>query len=316
MKEYGGYIELDTYRSLMLHDRAIALNCGRNCLAYLIEARQISKIMLPYFICDSVLNLCKQYDIAVRFYHINDRFMPENVIINDDEWLYVVNYYGQLTLDYLSGLKSKYGRVVIDNAQAYFDAPINESDTLYTCRKFFGVADGAFLYTDAVLEKELPVDESYDRMHFLLGRYERTASEFYEEYNANNHHFAKEPIKRMSRLTMNLLHAEDYGFVKQRRTDNFTSYHGLLADRNPLQLRVPEGAFAYPFFVENGSKTRKALQQKKIYIPLLWPNVLEQHTVQELEYRFADGILPLPCDQRYSAEDIYYIVENLLAVVS
>lgn len=49
MKEYGGYIELDTYRLPMLHEGAIYLNCGRNCLAYLIEARKIKKIMFNDF---------------------------------------------------------------------------------------------------------------------------------------------------------------------------------------------------------------------------------------------------------------------------
>lgn len=27
--------------------------------------------------------------------------------------------------------------------------PVENVDTLYICRKFFGVADGAFLYTDS-----------------------------------------------------------------------------------------------------------------------------------------------------------------------
>ena len=45
MKEYGGYIELDTYSLPMLHEGAKALNCGRNCLAYLIEARGIRKLL-------------------------------------------------------------------------------------------------------------------------------------------------------------------------------------------------------------------------------------------------------------------------------
>ena len=50
MKEYGGYIELDTYRLPMLHDGFLAFNCGRNCLAYIIQKRKIKKITLPYFI--------------------------------------------------------------------------------------------------------------------------------------------------------------------------------------------------------------------------------------------------------------------------
>lgn len=60
--------------------------------------------------------------------------------------------------------------------------PVEGVDTIYTCRKYFGVSDGAFLYTDTKPQRNLPQDESYDRMHFLMGRYERSASEFYNEY--------------------------------------------------------------------------------------------------------------------------------------
>lgn len=39
MREYGGYIELERNCGLMLHGEAIALNCGRNVLAYLCETK-------------------------------------------------------------------------------------------------------------------------------------------------------------------------------------------------------------------------------------------------------------------------------------
>ncbi len=311
MKEYGGYIELDNYRLPLLHEGAIALNCGRNCLAYLIQARKIKKLLLPFFMCDSVFNVCKKYSVEMQFYHISENFLPKDAAPDDDCWLYVMNYYGQLTQDDLSKLKEKYGKVIVDHAQAYFETPPAHTDTLYTCRKFFGVADGAFLYTDAVLEEELQTDESFDRMRFLLGRFERSASEFYSEYAANNHMFAEEPIKKMSKLTANLLHGIDYGFIKQRRTENFRIYHAALSKMNQLSLRVPEGAFAYPLLIENGSAIRKQLQAKKIYIPTLWPNVLQEVPENSTEHRFAENILPLPCDQRYSREDIQYILSVL-----
>ena len=304
MKEYGGYIELDRYRLPMLHEGAVALNCGRNALAYLIKARNIKKIKVPYFLCDSILEVCRKYSAEMSFYHINENFMPENLSLSDGEWLYLINYYGQLDSQYIKELKNKYGRVIVDNAQAYFEMPIPEIDTLYTCRKFFGVADGAFLYTDKLLEEELPKDESFDRMRFLLGRFERTASEFYSENMANNRLFSSEPIKKMSKLTDNLLHAIDYEFVKKRRTGNFASYHTQLGKINQLKLRKIEGAFAYPLLVENGAEIRKKLQQQRIYIPTLWPNVLREIDNNSLEYKFAENILPLPVDQRYSEDDI------------
>ena len=37
-----------------------------------------------------------------------------------------------------------------------------------------------------------------DRMNYLLGRFEKTASEFFREAQANNELFDNEPVKRMS----------------------------------------------------------------------------------------------------------------------
>ena len=57
MKEIGGYLDLDIYTGSMLHQDGILLNCGRNALAYLFKARDIKRIWLPYFLCDSVFNV-------------------------------------------------------------------------------------------------------------------------------------------------------------------------------------------------------------------------------------------------------------------
>ena len=312
MKEIGGYIEFETYNMPMLHQEAIALNCGRNCLAYLIRAKKIRKIKIPYFLCDSVKNLCKAESVQVTYYHIDGNFLPEELLLDNDEWLYIVNYYGQLSYGYIKGLADKYNRIIVDQAQAYFDMPVEGVDTLYTCRKFFGVTDGAFLYTDTLLEEELETDISFERMHFLLGRYEKTASEFYGEYSANNRLFAKEPIKKMSKLTENLLHGINYKHVKMKRTENFKFLHENLGKMNKLKLHLVEGAFMYPFYHENATEIRKKLQRKSIYIPTLWPNVLKDVEPNDLEYLYAKNILPLPCDQRYGIEDMQDMVNEIL----
>lgn len=49
MKEIGGYIELDTYTGAMLHEKAIALNCGRGALEYLCEAKDDSEVISAVF---------------------------------------------------------------------------------------------------------------------------------------------------------------------------------------------------------------------------------------------------------------------------
>ena len=51
MKEIGGYIEFEDYAGLEFHQDAIPLNCARNCLLFLIEAKDIRKTHIPLLLC-------------------------------------------------------------------------------------------------------------------------------------------------------------------------------------------------------------------------------------------------------------------------
>ena len=184
------------------------------------------------------------------------------------------------------------------------------AEGFYNCRKFFGVPDGAILYTNKQIIIDT-IDQSYSRMNFLLGRYERSAGEFYQEYVDNNHLFKDEPIKRMSRLTDNLLHGIDYELVKSRRTENFAYLHEQFKAVNQLRLISPFGAFMYPLYLPNGVEVRKKLQAYKIFIPTLWPAVFNICSEEELEYDMAKNILPIPVDQRYTIEDMKYIFKMI-----
>ena len=121
--------------------------------------------------CDSNDKVLSDYDLEVRYYSIGKDLRMDDIELDEDEWLYVVNYYGQLTDKDIFELKKKYGRVILDNAQAYFQRPAAGIDTIYTCRKFFGVSDGAILYTDSKKDGDLPYDESFARINFLVGRF-------------------------------------------------------------------------------------------------------------------------------------------------
>ena len=309
MKEIGGYIEFESYNGLEYHSDAIHLNCGRNCLAYLIECYGITKIFLPYFLCDSVFNVCKKYNLDIDFYHIDNDFSP--ILPNTIEttaWFYLVNYYGQLTVKQIESIKAIFSNLIIDNSQDFFRKQLGNIPTIYTCRKFFGVCDGAYLYSEKKITYKLEKDISYTRMNYILGRYERNADLFYTESSNNNSYFTSEPIKEMSKLTENLMKSFDYKTIKQKRTENFLFLDNYLRNINKLKLKKVEGAFAYPLYLQNGANVRKKLQREKIYIPTLWPSVLNQCDEKFLEYDYSLNVLPLPVDQRYSQEDMEYMI--------
>lgn len=312
MKEIGGYFGLEQLVDNAHYKHLLALNTGRNALLYLIRAKGVKKIYIPFYICDSISSLLQQQGYSFAYYHIDRSFNPIfSESLEEDAYLYIVNYYGQLNNDMIVSFKHKYERIIIDNTQAFFQEPVSGVDTIYSCRKFFGVPDGAYLSTDSVLDDDLVVDVSKDRMGHILGRYEGSASEYYDRFQENDASFRFEPLKYMSRLTHNILGAIDYESVAKARNTNFEYLHDNLGRTNTLTIWKPFGPYAYPYYVENGIEVRKRLAGRKIYVPTLWPNVLSESDKASTEYIFASNILPLPCDQRYGIDDMKYIVEEL-----
>ncbi len=315
-KEIGGYFELEHFDGTEYHVDAIALNSARGCAEYLIEARGIKTLWTPWYLCSSVDNLCSKLGVAVKHFQINPDFTPDydGMALGENEYLYLVDYYGQLSDDDIrEAERFANGRLIVDEVMAFFRKPLDGIDTLYSCRKFFGVADGGYLYTDARLKRKIPVDESRDRMDFVLGRCERPANDFYSRAAQNNHVFADEGIKYMSPITRNILRAVNYKEIAKKRRTNFERLASRLDDLNELSPKASDGAFMYPLLIDNGRVIRKELQARKIYISMLWGRDPEPAGISG---RYALDILPMVCDQRYGLDDMDYESRVLKSILS
>lgn len=313
MSEIGGYFGLEQLINNEYHKGLVAINTARNALLYVLKARKIKKLFIPFFLCDSVSKICKRGGFSFEYYGVNFKFLPKlEKRLNKDEYVYVVNYYGQLDNNYLVKLAEKYhGRIIVDNVQAFYQRPVDDIDTIYSCRKFFGVPDGAYLSTNCSLQSELETDVSSKRMKHLLGRFEtEMASVFYSEFKKNDESFDELELMTMSKITHNILGAIDYEKTRMARERNFQFLHGFLSTKNKLDIKIPIAPYAYPFYCENGIKVRKMLSDKNIYVPTLWPNVLSSEN--EVAKDYAGNILPLPCDQRYTLVDMQLVVSEVL----
>lgn len=305
-KEIGGYIELEKLVHKEYHSNMIKLNCANAALLLAIKEKHIKKIYFPYYLCDSVFNVCLQNNIVFEFYNIDEKLRPEfNIELGENEYLYFVNFYGLISNEEIAKYKSRYKNIIVDNVQAFFQRPLEDTITVYSCRKFFGVPDGAYLNLDCNDVTIEDYEVVHNRLTHLVGRQEFTASEFYSAYTDNESHFSKVVIRKMSKFTDSILGAIPYDEVIKIRKSNFEEYYKQLSSVNQMEITDNIIApFCYPLYVENGAELRKEFIKNKIYIPTLWPNIDES---QPFEFDLKQNLIQLPCDQRYSLEDVKYI---------
>lgn len=311
--EIGGYFELERFSGQEYYPGLHKLNLGRTALLWLAQKRNYRKIYLPVFLCESVTEVCQRNGIQTESYVLDadlNVLLPKRRLA-DSECLYLVNYYGQLTDEKILYYKNIYGNVIVDHTHAFFQRPLGGIDTLYSCRKFWGVSDGAYVLAEGLDTSDLLQDRSNDRMTHILGRFEENAGRYYQAMLENAAQYEEAGIRRMSYLTENLLHAVDYEDGRQKRNQNYRRLSELLPSANVFNRVIPDGPFAYPFYHKNGLELRRWLAGHKIFVPTYWKNILENCSTDSMEYDWAANVLPLPCDQRYGNEEMEYIAARI-----
>lgn len=309
----GGYFSLELPKYEEYHDKAIKLNTGRNSLEYILRSKLYKKVFIPYYSCSVILEPIIKLGIEYEFYHININLELEKEIqISNQEALLYINYFG-LKNSYVKKLAEQYDqRLIIDNTQAFYALPLPGIDTFYSCRKFFGVPDGAYLYTEAQAFFEIEQDYSFERMEFLLKRIDLSAEEGYAAFRKESDSLIGQPIKKMSYLTNRMMQSIDYEMVANRRRANYKHLDMILSDSNKLNIILEEDAIPmiYPYLTDVDS-LRSNLIQNKIFVAQYWPNVSKWSSKDSLEYQLAKFINPLPIDQRYDIKEMERITSSI-----
>lgn len=310
----GGYFELELREGEHYHRNAIRLNTASNCFEYVLRARNYAKVYIPYYTCEVMLVPIRKLHIEHEFYHIDEKLEPTNLPkLDANEAFLYTNYFG-LKQDCVKRLVLEYGsQLIVDDAQAFYAEPLEGIDTFYSARKFFGVPDGAYLYTDKPLRQEFEQDCSYNRMAHLLKRIDLGPEAGYQDFRTNEELLCNQEIKRMSRLTEALLCGIDYESAKRKRRENYVVLDNALKDSNLIHLKMDEDAvpMVYPYLTKDKS-LRQRLIDNKVFVATYWPNVKGWTMEGMMERGVVDKLIPNPCDHRYSQDTIQSIIQIML----
>jgi len=262
-----------------------------------------------------VLNEC---NVKHEFYSINLTFEPvkEYRLQSDEAFLYT-NYFG-LTNETTIKLAGVYGsQLIVDNSLAFYEKPIAEIDTFYSTRKFFGVPDGAYLYTDTLLNGDIEQDcGSYNRMIHLVKRIDVSIEASRADFNDIEKKLDNEPIKRMSKLTEKLSMGIDYETIKNRRIENYLYLDASLKADNLLKIGYPQNAvpMIYPLLCVN-EHLRDGLIKNKMYPTTFWSNVYDWCNSTHTEYFLSKNIIAFPIVQKYDRDDMEQMLKIYRSVV-
>jgi hypothetical protein len=287
------------------------LQSGRACLRVILETERPGRLVVPFYVCDAVLDVPRALGVPIVYYHLDPVLDPQLPNISETDLVLVVDYFGLHCK--LEEEHSVLGhRLVVDQSQALFAGGSSESWRFTSARKWFGVPDGAFLWGPRQLSIPMPAASS-GRPNHLIERLWGDASLAYESYRAAEESFglAVAPISRTSIL---LLGGVDVDAVKLTRRKNFVDLNERLGDHNCLNLNLApdQVPFCYAMLPQRAISKRD-LASDGIFVPSFWEDCVRRaNTDFSWEIDLSQRLLPLPIDHRYGPEEMERIAEHVL----
>lgn len=311
-RSIGGYFELQLTPGSEYYPNLIKLNTGRNALEYILKQKGYTKIYIPYFTCDVILEPITRLNVEYQFYSINEQLEPViDFTIEPHACFLYTDYFG-VKREAVKRLSKQIKHIIIDNSQSFFSEALPGIDTFYSCRKFFGVPDGAYLQIRKKLSRKLPVDSSLNRFSHLIKSIEQGTEAGYADFKANNEDLENNEIKSMSLLTQKILSGIDYAECARIRKRNFDFLHKHLEASNLFKFDIADDCvpMVYPF-LHNAHDLKVHLIQKKIFVATYWPNVFKWTSKKMYENYLARCLVPLPIDHRYNLQDMFFMLTIL-----
>lgn len=316
--EIGGYFGLEIPKgSETFHHTPFAFKSGRSALHFILDHIKPSLVYIPYYTCNALVDSFEAANANFKFYKINDQLEPEELPdLGENEYFLYINYY-DVKRSYSERLSERYGdKLIIDCSQAFFMKGNGVSWYFNSCRKFFGVPDGSYVYVPASSNAQ-PVqnrNEGYKVDH-LLQRFNGHTRDGYQAFLENEMLLGTD-ISGMSQLSEYLLSNVDYAAAANKRKKNYKFLHEVYRGINHLNLDPEAEAPMYYPLLLSYSSNRELLYSRDVFIPVFWKDVIKRNLPGfEREHRITENLYPLPIDHRYTEEEMKVMVEALNVIM-
>lgn len=323
------------------------LNGGTACLTVISDFlldHGIRKVLLPSYLCPSIVKTFERSGIAWNFYQINEDLSVdlEDLAqkISGFQAVYFINYFGFFhniqTQNFFKQLQQNKVIVIEDNAQAGFHDQLTGDFVLNSIRKL-AAYDGGFLITrynmlpylnqyQGYPNRRLPLIREYRKnlYHYL---YDKTGN-----YNELNHLFQRanqyyetdlvvlgdmEEYRQIERL--------DWKGIKQARRENYRymmNWVSSIPEISPIfpALQEDNMPFGLPVYFLGADRDHvyEELGNAGIGLTIHWEEIRTDPRTNpnHLAVDMAGKMLTLAIDQRMSHKKMDYLALNLIRGVA
>ena len=304
---------------------------GRSALRFALAQRPRGKILLPEYICESVIASLGENEI--EFYRIHSDMqidledVEQKLASGDVTCFYLMHYFGATqrreVLDAICDLRLYHGFYIVEDAtHALFSDRIGVGDVVYaSARKWLPIPDGGMVFGDLSregydkLDIAAPTEKAYAML--LKGAFLQSDLDCNSEYRhlfvASEEKLDSEQCDRkVSSLSRYLLGEIDARDARRRRFENYRCLEQLLRDlgiRPAVELGEGDCPLVFPLVVDGRDELRTYLASKRIYCAVHWPFDGMMRGERPVGVHMAQHELSLPIDQRYGEVEMLYLVK-------
>lgn len=331
----------DKQETLLRGQKGTWTASGRTALLLVLKYLQgkgIQHILLPSFLCESLLQPVKELGFKYSFYPVNTSLIAQPEPKRDTVVL-IIHYFGWINpATYMLRSEQIDGFYLIEDASqaalsGWTAANSPSRFVVLSPRKFGPLPLGG--WCNIITKTEEPshrieglvwrsIAARLARSTYLTQSHlpvDPIIEEFYlaafrdVETYLNNHH----TDSGIPQIILDVMAGLDWVEIGYRRRSNWQCLHKLLSNIvDPLATELPPDVvpLGYVIRLDERDKVRTALAAKRIFCTIHWPLPAEITS-----YRFPDAVklsetsLTLPIDQRYGPEDMVYMAKALKEVL-
>jgi hypothetical protein len=341
MREYGSEHhwqsrgEYETGRGQLNIEGWQLYRSGRDALKQVARLNPGKKVLLPALCCESMILPFTMNGCRVEFYKLTDQLKGDWADVlskaDGDTVLLYMTYFDiqPFETEFLARLRDKGVFLLEDRTQDIIvpRAETIEPDvTIASIRKWAALPEGGLLKTSLSVPKA-KTDERFARLRRAAmeekGLYLESGEPGLKTDFLSKLHQADELLDEsgepiaMSESSKAELIKLDFEKILSKRRANVRILERELAGLNIKTLTQGESTAGlyYPILVENRNKVQRGLAQRNIYCPAIWPVPEEALGVCKNAEHTAEHILAIPCDQRYSENDMVHIAQAIKEII-